>query len=72
MSDNIDQSDEKETTMTSKDEIMVEKTGLSAAATGNGAQPYLYLTPIPPPCQSQAMLSNGQSMRQAPHSMQFS
>ncbi len=37
-----------------------------------GVQPYLYLTPWPPPGHSQVMLSSGQSMRQAPHSMQFS
>ena len=34
--------------------------------------PYLYLIPCPPPGHSQVMLSQGQSMRQAPHSMQFS
>lgn len=39
---------------------------------GSGRQPYLYLTPWPPPGHSQVMLSQGQSMRQAPHSMQFS
>lgn len=40
--------------------------------TMEGGYPNLYLMPKPPFGHSQAMLSYGQSMRQAPHSMQFS